>query len=186
MFIILWQTRKIKSFFKLKDSNKHPSSVVHKAECSCWNTYNDFVARKAEHDNPLHNSQPARHLASHPSHSYTWNILHKEKSLFKGKTIEGLLIAREQPSLNKQMQCCIRASQYSSAITYIVVRSYWRWLLVENILFFSQYQSIILSLFLIYLIKKHNYVNKTLLTSKMHCSISSLLGFILVFHKIQT
>ena len=109
IFLILWQTRKIKSLFKLKDTNKYPSSVVYKAACSCGNTYigetmRNFVARKAEHENPLHNSQPARHLSSHPSHSYTWNILYKGKSLFKRKIIEGLLIAREQPSLNKQVQ----------------------------------------------------------------------------------
>ena len=66
----------------------------------------NFVARKAEHENPLHNSQPARSLTSH---SYTWNILHKEKSLLKRK-IKELLIAREQPSLNKQVQYFI-ASQ---------------------------------------------------------------------------
>ena len=89
----------------------------------------NFVARKAKHENSLHNSQPARHLLSHPSHSYTWNILRKEKSLCKRKIIERL--AREQPSLNKQVQCFI-ASLYPSGITqtdylsllYIVIRSY--------------------------------------------------------------
>ena len=75
----------------------------------------NFVARKAENENPLHKSQPARHLSSHPSHSYTWNIFHKEMSLFKRKII-GLLNAREQPSFNKQVQCFI-ASLYPSGIT---------------------------------------------------------------------
>ena len=59
----------------------------------------NFVARKAEHENPLHNSQPARHLSSHPSSSYTWNILHKEKSLFKRKIIEGLKLYVNNPAL---------------------------------------------------------------------------------------
>ena len=68
MFIILWQTRKIKSLFKLRDFNKHQSSVVYRAECTCGNTYNgetmrNFNARKAEHENHSHISQPAPQAA---------------------------------------------------------------------------------------------------------------------------
>ena len=38
MFIILWQTRKIKSLFTPKDKNRHKSNVIYRAECTCGET----------------------------------------------------------------------------------------------------------------------------------------------------
>ena len=121
MFIIRWQTRKIKSLFKLKDVNKHQSSVVYRAGCIRRNTYigetmRNFSVRKAEHENSSHMSQPARHLLSNPTHNFIWDIIHKEQSLFKRRIIEGPLIAREQPELNKQVQCFI-ANLYPTEIS---------------------------------------------------------------------
>lgn len=54
MFIILWQIRKIKSLFNLKDKNQRKSDVIYRAECTCGETCigetkRNFVVRKAEH-----------------------------------------------------------------------------------------------------------------------------------------
>ena len=38
MFIILWQTRKIKSLFTPKDKIRHKSNVIYRAECTCGET----------------------------------------------------------------------------------------------------------------------------------------------------
>ncbi len=76
MFITLWQTRKIKSLFNLKDKNGHKSNVIYRAVCNCGKTYigetkRNFTVRRAEHENKTHNSEPARHLAKNPDHLYT-------------------------------------------------------------------------------------------------------------------
>ena len=63
----------------------------------------NFAVRKAEHENKPHNSEPARHLAKHPTHAYTWNIAYTEKTTFRMKIREGLLIACEKPTLKKQV-----------------------------------------------------------------------------------
>ena len=35
----IWQTRKIKSMFKLKDKNYHKSHLVYEGQCSCGEKY---------------------------------------------------------------------------------------------------------------------------------------------------
>ena len=75
----------------------------------------NFNVHKAEHENRSHISRPARHLLSNPTNNFTWDIIYKEESLFKRRIIEGLLIAREQSELNKQVQCPI-ANLYSTGI----------------------------------------------------------------------
>ena len=76
IFIILWQTRQIKSLFNNKDKNTHRSKVVYKGDCSCGvdyigETVRNLAVRIAEHSNPAHTSEPARHLRENPSHSFT-------------------------------------------------------------------------------------------------------------------
>ena len=46
MFIIFWQTGKIKSLFKLKHKNLHKSNVIYRAECTCGATYIGETKRK--------------------------------------------------------------------------------------------------------------------------------------------
>ena len=64
---ILWQTRKIKSIFKLKDKNQHyESSVIYEGNYSCGESYkgetiHSVEIRTAEHNDPIHNSEPDRH-----------------------------------------------------------------------------------------------------------------------------
>ena len=76
----------------------------------------NFAVRKAEHENKSHNSEPARHLAKHQTYSYTWNIACTEKTTFRRKIIEGLLIACEKPTLNKQV-CCFITKLFLSGLT---------------------------------------------------------------------
>ena len=108
IFVILWQTRKIKSLFNLKGKNAYKSNAVYRAECMCGETYigetkRNFIVRKREHENTKHNSEPARHLATHPKHKYNWNIVFSESNTFRRETTEGLFIIREKPLLNKQV-----------------------------------------------------------------------------------
>ena len=64
--------------------------------------------RKREHEKTKHNSEPARHLATQPKHRYKWDIIFNETNIFRRKIIKGLFIAREKPSLNKQVHSYIR------------------------------------------------------------------------------
>ena len=83
--------------------------VIFRAQWTCGETYigetkRNFAVRKAEHEN----KSPARHLAKHPTHAYTWNIACTEKCTFRRKIIiEGLLTACEKPTLNRQVHCFI-------------------------------------------------------------------------------
>ena len=80
IFVILWQTRQIKSLFNNKDKNTHRSKVDYKGDCSCGvdyigETVRNLAVRIAEHSNPAHTSEPAKHLRENPSHSFTWRVL---------------------------------------------------------------------------------------------------------------
>ena len=121
IFIILWQTRKIRSLFNLKDTNHYKSNVVYRAECVCGETYigetkRNFIVRKREHENVKHNSEPARHLATNSKHKYKWKIIFSESNTLRRKIIEGLFIARDKPSLNKQVHS-YAAKLFPSGVT---------------------------------------------------------------------
>ena len=108
IFIILWQTRQIKSLFNKKDKNTHRSKVVYKGDCSCGvdftgETVRNLAVRIAEHSNPAHTSEPAKHLQENPSHSFTWRVLSSAQTFHKRRIVEGLMIQQFRPSLNKQV-----------------------------------------------------------------------------------
>ncbi|KAL9977773.1 hypothetical protein ACROYT_G015213 [Oculina patagonica] len=88
IFVILWQTRRIKSLFNNKDKNTHRSKVVYKGDCSCGvdyigETVRNLEVRIAEHSNPAHTSEPAKHLRENPSHSFTWRVLSSAQTFHK-------------------------------------------------------------------------------------------------------
>ena len=108
IFVILWQTRQIKSLFNNKDKNTHRSKVVYKGDCSCGVDYigeivRNLAARVAEHSNPALTSEPAKHLQENPSHSFTWRVLSSAQTFHKRRIVEGLMIQQFRPSLNKQV-----------------------------------------------------------------------------------
>ena len=108
IFIVLWQTRRIKSLFNLKDKNIHRSQVVYKRDCSCGDNYigdtmRNVEVRTDEDSNPCNDSEPAHHLRENPSHSFSWRILCTAHSFHKRRITEGLMIQQWGPSLNKQV-----------------------------------------------------------------------------------
>ena len=110
IFIIQWQTRQIKSLFKNKDKNTHRSKVVYKGDCDCpcgvdyiGETVRNLAVRIAEHSNPVHTSEPAKHLRENSSHSFTWRVLSSAQTFHKHRIVEGLMIQQFHPSLNKQV-----------------------------------------------------------------------------------
>ena len=111
IFIILWQTRQIKTLSNNKDKNTHRSKVVYKGDCSCGvdyigETVRNLAVRIAEHSNPAHTSEPAKHLRENPSHAFTWHVLSSAQTqaqIHKRRIVEGLMIQQFRPSLNKQV-----------------------------------------------------------------------------------
>ena len=108
IFIILWQTRQIKTLFNNKDKNTHRSKAVYKGDCSCGvdyigETVRNLAVRIAEHSNPAHTSEPAKHLRENPSHAFTWRVLSSAQTFHKRRIVEGLMIQQFRPSLNKQV-----------------------------------------------------------------------------------
>ena len=93
-FIIIWETRKIRSLFPLKDKVVHKSCIIYDGICSCGQEYIGETKRIAkirfdEHDNPLKNSEPSKHLRKFPNHAFRWNIITSApKSLLKRKILE--------------------------------------------------------------------------------------------------
>ena len=108
-FVIMWQTRNIKSLFNLKDKVEHVSNVIYHGICSCTEEYIGETDRNAsirwkEHSKPNHNSLPAKHLAQNPNHRFTWKIIrHAFKRKSKRKILEAFYISKLKPSINNQL-----------------------------------------------------------------------------------
>ena len=85
-------TRKIRSIFKSKDKNIHPSELIYKGTCSCGSVYiketkRNLSARTNEHKKPLNETEPARHL-NKGQHSFSWNVVMTSKHIIKsGSTL---------------------------------------------------------------------------------------------------
>ena len=105
----MWKTKKVKTLFTLKDQNPHPLCKIYKVTCVCEEKYigetnRNVATRWGEHENPKHNSEPAKHLQANPTHSFVWKS-HISASTFdnKRKILEGFFIATEGPSLDNQL-----------------------------------------------------------------------------------
>ena len=120
----------IKSLFNNKDKNTHRSKVVYKGDCSCGVDYIGETVRNlavwiAEHSNPDHTSEPAKHLRENPSHSFTWRVLSSAETFHKRRIVEGLMIQQFRPSLNKQVIfLCFQTFPNGNYIRYIYMRAY--------------------------------------------------------------
>ena len=106
---IIWNTRKIRSLFPLKDKNIHPCCVIYEGLCSCGKRYMGETdrcihLRIEEHENIRKNSEPAKHLKANSGHSFTWKVI-SSAPIFqaKRKILEALFIAKFKPGLNEQL-----------------------------------------------------------------------------------
>ena len=77
-----WRTKKVRSFFLLKDKNLHPSCKSYYGICPCGEDYigetkRNVSVRYDEHNKPSKKSKPAAHLEQNIDHYFTWSILFK-------------------------------------------------------------------------------------------------------------
>ena len=111
-FTIVWQTRKIKTLFNIKDKIKHKANVIYKgtSESNPEITYigeTKLIAesRWEQHENPRHDSAPSRHLRENQDDKMIWEILSiSSLNINKRKIHEALFIQKLKPSLNKQVE----------------------------------------------------------------------------------
>ena len=95
---IFWKTRKVKTLFTLKDKNPHPSCKIYEGSCDCGENYigetnRNVEVRWAEHQNPKHNSEPAKHLKRNPNHTFDWKILCRASKFTRDrKNLEAYLL----------------------------------------------------------------------------------------------
>ena len=111
-FNIIWQSKKIKTLFKIKDPIVHKASVIYKATSvkDPQVTYIGETAQIAEerwkqHENPRHDSAPSKHLQDHKDDCFTWEILTTSSTNWLRRKIhEALFISKHKPSLNVQVK----------------------------------------------------------------------------------
>ena len=119
-FCIIWDTRKIKTLFPLKDKLSHHISVIYEGVCDCGANYigetdrND-VLRIAEHEDVRLTSEPAKHLASNANHAFSWKVIrnapHKRAHR---EIIEAFFVYSLKPSLNTKTR---KLTLFHSGIT---------------------------------------------------------------------
>ena len=103
ILVIKWNTKKIRSLFKLKSKNPHPSCKIYFGRCSCGETYIDETARDVEsrwgeHNSLKGNSEPSVHLQENLDHVFDWSIiLPAPTKSRKRKMLEATQIALEYP-----------------------------------------------------------------------------------------
>ena len=71
---------RLKSLFKVKSENPHPSCVIYRGKCPCGDEYIGEIERNlekrwSEHKNPTEKTEPARHLSDNNGHLFVWEIL---------------------------------------------------------------------------------------------------------------
>ena len=111
-FTIVWQTRKIKTLFKLKDAIKHKSNVIYKGTIEnkpnvayIGETALIARARWNQHENPKHDSAPSKYLHENANEKFSWTILCvSSTNVLKRKIHEALYITKNNPIINKQVK----------------------------------------------------------------------------------
>ena len=106
---VKWSTKKIRSWFRLKDKNPHPACKIYERICSCSANYIDETKKYIEtqwneHENPNKDSEPDKHLRKFPDHKFHWKILVTARIKAKlRKILESSMISLIQPSSNEQL-----------------------------------------------------------------------------------
>ena len=106
-FHIIWNIRKIQSFFNNKDKAQHLSCAIYKGFCSCGEDFNGETIRNVkirwnEHESGIDkNSECFKHFQEHLSHGFHWSVLSvAPRNTFKRKILEACFIKIMVPSLN--------------------------------------------------------------------------------------
>ena len=108
--LIIWQTRKIRSLFSVKDKIIHTSNVIYEGTCTCLKKYigetdRNNSTRWNEHNDPNHKSDPAKHIKDNIEHHFQWKILRiTNYKTRKRRILEALYIAKFQPKINNQLE----------------------------------------------------------------------------------
>ena len=111
-FMIIWQSRKIKTLFPLKDKVKYKANVIYigTVATALDQTYigeTKLIAEKRweQHEDPNHESAPSKYLEENPGVRFTWKIIGMSfADTNKRKIHEALFIMKQKPSLNKQVR----------------------------------------------------------------------------------
>ena len=107
----MWKTKKVRSFFPLKDKNLYLSCKIYHGLCLCGEDYvgetkRNISERYDEHNKPSKKSKPAAHLEQTIDHYFTKGILCNVPSNARTRrNIETLFIAVMRPSLNERIEC---------------------------------------------------------------------------------
>ena len=106
---IKWKTKKVRNLFNLKDRNPYPACTIYKGTCTCGLTYigetiRNAAVRWSEHNNPLKDSEPAKHISNYPDHAFNWKVLMNAPTNNRiRKNLEASIIATNYPKLNEQV-----------------------------------------------------------------------------------
>ena len=106
--LIIWQTRKIRSLFSVKDKIIPTSNVIYEGTCTCLKKYigetdRNNSTRWNEHNDPNHKS--AKHIKDNIEHHFQWKILRiTNYKTRKRRILEALYIAKFQPKINNQLE----------------------------------------------------------------------------------
>ena len=107
----MWDTKKVRSMFKLKGRSKYQACVIYEGTNSADDNIKyigetKFIAeiRWNQHSNPKHDSSLATYLKNNPTHKFNWKVLCKSSSnTNKRKIHEALFITKFKPILNNQV-----------------------------------------------------------------------------------
>ena len=111
-FNILWQSKKLKTLFKVKDKIVHQANAIYKGT-SVGNPDVTYIGETSQittlrwnqHEDPTHDSAVANYLRENPEDSFTWEILTTSSANWlKRKIHEALFICKYKPSLNVQLK----------------------------------------------------------------------------------
>ena len=108
--VIKWITRKVRTLFSLKSKNPYPSCKIYQGTCSCGSSYigetkRNTATRWSEHSDPRGKSEPSKHLAQNPNHTFTWEVLlTASKNTRMRKNLEASMVALRKPNLNNQVE----------------------------------------------------------------------------------
>ena len=111
-FNIIWQSKKIKTFFQLKDKVLHKANVIYRGT-SINNPEVTYIGesklnaelRWKQHENPSHDSAPSKYLMTNTEDSFHWETLVTSVvCMNKRKILEALYIRKYNPILNRQIE----------------------------------------------------------------------------------